>query len=286
MPLLKPRHFSCSLFNDSFLKQLSSLRLRTGLTPFASSFCIQAPNISRQSQAHIQLRKYTMASEGMHGHSAACCTVPPVTANNSPPAKGAWTEADGLKTYVTGQPEGKEAILYIYDIFGFWPQTLQGADILGQRYKVFMPDWFEGKPADIAWYPPDTKEKGEKLGNFFQTTGAPPKTVERVPKVLEALKKMPENSAITKWAIVGMCWGGKVVAFTTQAGTEFKVAASCHPAMVDPNDAKNAAVPTVMLPSKDEPKDDVAAWEKEMKQKHLVKWYPDQVHGFLAARYG
>ncbi|KAL9083323.1 MAG: hypothetical protein Q9165_008581 [Trypethelium subeluteriae] len=225
-----------------------------------------------------------MTSGGMHGHSAACCTVPPVTANNSPPEKGAWTEVDGMKTYVTGQPEGKEAILVIYDIFGFFPQTLQGADILGQKYKVFVPDWFEGKPCDLSWHPPDTKEKEEKLGNFFQTTGAPPKTAQRVPKVVELLKKMPENAAVQKWGVVGYCWGGKIVSLTTQEGTPFKAGAACHPAMVDPNDAKGATVPIAMLPSKDESKDDVAGWEKEIKQKHLVKWYPDQVHGFMAAR--
>jgi len=41
------------------------------------------------------------------------------------------------------------------DIFGFFPQTLQGADILAlsgpQRYRVFMPDFFDGEPAPIEW---------------------------------------------------------------------------------------------------------------------------------------
>lgn len=58
------------------------------------------------------------------------------------------------------------------DIFGFFPQTLQGADILAygdkeREYQVFMPDFFDGKPADISWYPPDTDDKGKKLGEFF-----------------------------------------------------------------------------------------------------------------------
>ncbi|KAI9711046.1 MAG: hypothetical protein M1820_002484 [Bogoriella megaspora] len=225
-----------------------------------------------------------MASGGMHGHSAACCTVPPVTANNSPPEKGAWTEVDGMKTYVTGQTEGKEALLVVYDIFGFFPQTLQGADILGQKYKVFVPDFFEGNPADVSWYPPDTQEKGEKLGNFFKTTGAPPKTAERIPKVVQQLQQMKENAGVEKWGILGYCWGGKIVALTTQKGTPFKVGAACHPAMVDPKDAEGAAVPIALLPSKDEPKEDVEKWEKTIKQKSLVKWYPDQVHGFMAAR--
>lgn len=32
---------------------------------------------------------------------------------------------------------------------------------------MFMPDFFDGKPADISWYPPDTDDKGKKLGEFF-----------------------------------------------------------------------------------------------------------------------
>ena len=42
----------------------------------------------------------------------------------------------------------------VYDIFGYFEQTLQGADILStsddnQKYKVFMPDLFHGKPCPI-----------------------------------------------------------------------------------------------------------------------------------------
>jgi len=29
-----------------------------------------------------------------------------------------------------------------------------------------MPDFFDGKPADISWYPPDNEEKGKKLGEY------------------------------------------------------------------------------------------------------------------------
>ena len=53
-------------------------------------------------------------------------------------------------------------------------------DMLIQR-----PDFFDGKPADISWYPPDNDEKGKKLGEFFNTQAAPPKTLERIPKVLK-----------------------------------------------------------------------------------------------------
>jgi dienelactone hydrolase len=121
-----------------------------------------------------------------------------------------------IRPDTTGPSDAKRAILVIYDIFGFFPQTIQGADILAhsdkeQPYQVFMPDWFEGSPADISWYPPDNEEKGKKLGEFFQTSAAPPKTLSRIPKVVEEIKK--NNSAITSWGILGYCWGGKVGAF-------------------------------------------------------------------------
>lgn len=56
---------------------------------------------------------------------------------------------------VTGPASADKAIFFIFDIFGYFPQTLQGADILAtsdkdQPYQVFMPDFFDGKAADIA----------------------------------------------------------------------------------------------------------------------------------------
>ena len=144
------------------------------------------------------------------------------------------------------------------------------------------PDFFDGKPADISWYPPDNDEKGKKLGEFFNNQAAPPKTLERIPKVLEEIKS--KNSGISEWGIVGYCWGGKIVNLISQEGTPFKAAASCHPAMVDANDAPGVKIPFAMLPSKDESKDDVEKWQKEIKVKNVVQWWPNQVHGFMAAR--
>ena len=70
----------------------------------------------------------------------------------------------------------------------------------------------------------------------------------------------------------------------SQQGTPFKAAAACHPAMVDANDAPGVTIPYLMLPSKDENKDDVAKWQKGLKVKNDVLWFDDQVHGFMAAR--
>lgn len=145
------------------------------------------------------------------------------------------------------------------------------------------PDFFEGSPANISWYPPDTEEKGAKLGEFFSNQAAPPKTVSRIPKVLDELQAA--HPSITQWGIVGYCWGGKIVNLVSQSGTRFKAAASCHPAMVDAADAPGLSIPFAMLPSGDESKEDVGKWEEAMKgKKTLVKWWPEQVHGFMAAR--
>jgi dienelactone hydrolase len=153
----------------------------------------------------------------------------------------------------TGSKDAKTGILIVYDIFGFFPQTLQGADILAytdkeQQYQVFMPDFFEGSPADISWYPPDNKEKEKKLGEFFQTAAAPPKTLPRIPKIVDELSK---SKGIEKWAIIGFCWGGKIVNLSSQENTKFKAAAACHPAMVAKDDAPGITIPYIMLPSGD-----------------------------------
>jgi dienelactone hydrolase len=218
-------------------------------------------------------------------HSAACCTVPPVEAKDYK-TKGQYIDLNGLKTYHTGNAAAKHGILVIYDVFGYFPQTLQGADILAygdheQPYQVFMPDFFQGSPADISWYPPDNDEKGKKLGAFFANEAAPPKTLERIPGLVDAIRG---SHGVQTLGIVGYCWGGKIVNLAATEGTRFKAAAACHPAMVDPKDAPNVAIPIAVLPSMDEDKTAIKKYEEGLKVKHVVEWFPDQVHGWMAAR--
>ncbi|KAE9380398.1 dienelactone hydrolase family protein-like protein [Stipitochalara longipes BDJ] len=226
-------------------------------------------------------------AQAMHGHSAACCNIPPIISKGYEP-KGKYETIGGLKTYVTGPENASKAILYIYDIFGYFPQSLQGADILStsdkdNQYQVFMPDWFEGNPADISWYPPDNEEKGKALGNFFQTTGAPPKTAAKVPGTVKAIEA--KYSSIKTWGVVGFCWGGKIVSLTTsKSDTPFKAGAECHPAMIDPSEALNIKVPLCMLGSKDESAEDIKKFEANLKGEKHVEIFSDQIHGWMAAR--
>jgi dienelactone hydrolase len=76
----------------------------------------------------------------------------------------------------------------------------------------------------------------------------------------------------------------QIVNLSSTEGTPFKVAAACHPAMVAGDDAPNITIPFAMLPSKDESKEDVEKWQQGIKTPNVVEWFPDQVHGFMAAR--
>ena len=220
------------------------------------------------------------------GHSQACCNVPPVVAKGYHP-KGSYEEIGGLKTYVTGPADATKALVVIFDIFGYFDQTLQGADILAysddhQKYKVFIPDWFNGQPCPIEIYPPDNDDKKEQLGAFFGKY-PPPKVAGQVPDYVKALKE--KNSSVSELGILGYCWGGKVVALATKADTNpFKVAAVCHPAMVDPADAEGLTIPFAMLASKDEPAEDVKKLEDNLKVPKHVEIFGDQIHGWMAAR--
>lgn len=173
----------------------------------------------------------------------------------------------------------------IIDIFGFKSQTLQGADILGCRHKVIIPDFFEHEPAALEWYPPVTDDQKAKMTNFFSTKAVPDKTLNRIPAILkEAQEKYP---SIQEWAILGYCWGGKISVLASGKFKEFKVGVQCHPAMLDPQDANNVSIPYLSLPSKDEDPEAVQAFKANLEKKnvpHKVERYENQIHGWMAAR--
>ncbi|RMZ78739.1 hypothetical protein DV737_g3765, partial [Chaetothyriales sp. CBS 132003] len=217
-----------------------------------------------------------------HGHSKACCNLPPVVSDKYEP-KGSYEQLGGLKTYVTGPKDATKGLISIYDIFGYFSQTLQGIDILSSDgYKVFIPDWFKGNPCPIEWYPPDTKEKQEKLGAWFGEH--PPQGVaETLPAYVKAVQAA--NPSIGSWGIIGYCWGGKVVSLVTSGSSNpFSVAAVAHPAMVDPADAEGISIPYLLIASKDEDVETIKNFESNLKVPHQVETFSDQIHGFMAAR--
>ncbi|KAI1190199.1 dienelactone hydrolase [Nemania serpens] len=222
----------------------------------------------------------------MSKHSEACCRIPPVIGEGYEP-KGRYIDLDGLKTYVTGPPDADKAILAAYDIFGFFPQTLQGADIVatsdaGQSYQVFMPDFFNGSPAKMEWYPPVNDEQKAALGEWFKDAQW---SIHRpkLPGLLQAAGKF--NPKIKAWGIMGYCWGGKMASIV--AGDEpglFKVAVQTSPAQIDAGDAAQAKIPMMILASEEESKESVREYEERLTVPHHVERFEDQLHGFMSAR--
>ncbi|PWZ00539.1 alpha/beta-hydrolase [Testicularia cyperi] len=215
----------------------------------------------------------------------ACCSIPPVQSDYSP--KGTTEKLGGLDVYAIGPKDSKKAIVVVYDIFGYWPTTKQGADILAEATKarVVMPDFFRGKPFPQEYYPPNTKDKQEALQSFF---GAAGDFSKRKPE-LEAVAAELKSNGAAKVGLVGFCWGGKLSVLAGAEGTPFTSVSQVHPAMVDPKDAAGLTVPIANFPSKDEPKDAVEAFEKEIQNKpfakdSVYKNYSESHHGWAAAR--
>ncbi|KAF9892667.1 hypothetical protein FE257_001069 [Aspergillus nanangensis] len=221
-----------------------------------------------------------------HGHSEACCNIAPVVSTGYVP-KGSYEALGGMKNYVTGPEDATRGIIAVFDIFGYFPQTLQGADILAtsdnhHKYKVFLPDWFNGQPCPSEWYPPDTEQKQKDLGEWFGKN-MPQGAATKLPDYVAALNTA--YPSITSWGLIGYCWGGKVVELVLSSSSNpFKIAAALHPAMVDPSGAESISVPYIMLAAGEDPKEAVQDFESNLTVPHHVEIFEDQVHGWMAAR--
>jgi len=134
----------------------------------------------------------------------------------------------------------------------------------------------------LSWTLPTASDEDKaKAANWWATQGNPAKTVERMPRVLEELKRL--HPEIRSWGILGFCWGGKVVSLVTKDGA-FKGAAMAHPAFPLPGKAEEVATPLLILPTKGEKKEVVDVWVKGLKVKNDVMRFDDQNHGFMAAK--
>ena len=128
------------------LSVVRSYLIKQTFKPSSTFTCTKSLLIQTSRQQILstaQPVRYRALATMTSAQSKACCTVPPVVSNGYK-EKGSFTTIAGMKTYVTGPSSAKSAILVVYDIFGFFPQTLQGADILAHadkehQYQVIMP---------------------------------------------------------------------------------------------------------------------------------------------------
>ncbi|GBE78460.1 hypothetical protein BKA93DRAFT_870124 [Sparassis latifolia] len=230
-----------------------------------------------------------MSTTTVHNTNVACCTVPPVKSDYVP--KGTYKAYGGIsKVYVTGPEKvGDIAIVCVYDIFGFKPQTQQGADILAEQLKaqVLIPDFFEpAGPWPLEHFPPKTNEEKAGLQAFFGGPAHPQDSVAKLLTVGRALKADGAKFVGT----YGLCWGGKVTILSgSQTGTPFDAVAAVHPAMLSAPDTENLQVPLGLYPTKDESYEEYEKMlsivsKKPFAAKNDTKYYNEMFHGFAGAR--
>ena len=112
-----------------------------------------------------------------------------------------------------GNRSAKRGVVLIYDIFGLYPQTKEGAALLAQELNclVIIPDFFHGKGADLNWVAIDTEGKNNKLMAFMGEEANPEKNVAALFSIMKETKLLYPN--VEKWGALGLCWGGKVWMF-------------------------------------------------------------------------
>ncbi|RXW23830.1 hypothetical protein EST38_g2024 [Candolleomyces aberdarensis] len=226
-------------------------------------------------------------STAIHNTNKACCTIPPVQADYQP--KGSFKSlGDFQKVYVAGPEKSDNAIICVFDIFGFFPQTQQGADIVASNLNttVYMPDFFEPNEAfPSSKYPPKTDQDKADIQAFFGGTASPPKAIAKLTKFGNYLKSQGAKNV----GIYGFCWGGKVVVSAAGENTPFTAASIIHPAMLSVDDAEKLTIPLAIYVSHDESEDEYnkivdVIGKKSFASLNDHKYYKNMFHGWAAAR--
>lgn len=143
-----------------------------------------------------------------------------------------------------------------------------------------MPDFWEGNPAPMEWYPPVTDSQKANMSEWWKNT-SPDKHLHKVGAVMEAAERMFPN--IKTWGVLGYCWGGKMVSILGGQNM-FKAGVQTSPAMVDPGEAANVKIPMCILPSKDENEQVILEYAANLKVPYMVETFKNQRHGFMSAR--
>jgi dienelactone hydrolase len=195
----------------------------------------------------------------------ACCTpAPPAT----PTHVGREETLGGARAYVTGSPTASASVILISDIFGVDAPLLRKlADkVAASGYLVAVPDVLQGDPF---------------AGNFAAGDFGP--WVAKHPPKGAALEiargtvAAVRATGIESVGVAGMCWGAKVVAYLMKS-KDIRAAVQLHPAMLEPSDYEEVAVPIAVLAS---PTDGIEKYEAILASRtSFVKVFPDVKHGW------
>ncbi|PQQ16822.1 endo-1 3 [Prunus yedoensis var. nudiflora] len=164
-----------------------------------------------------------------------CCENPPTLSSSS--GAGSVTEIGGLKAYVTGPSDSRQAILLISDVYGFEAPNLRKlADKIASAagFHVVVPDFFYGDP-----YVPDNAERPVLVWIQSHGTG---KGFEDAKPIIAALR----NKGVSKIGAAGFCWGAKVVVELAKSDY-IQAAVLLHPSLVTVDDIKEIKAPIAIL---------------------------------------
>jgi len=189
---------------------------------------------------------------------------------------------------VTGPDVSDNAIICVYDIFGYFPQTQQGADLIASALKttVYMPDFFEPhSPFPAEKFPPRTPDAKAELQAFFAGTANPTASLNKLVAFGHNLKADGKK----KVGVYGFCWGAKVTLLGGKEDTPFTSLATIHPAMLSAEDAQKLTIPLAIYISKDESVDEYNKILQILSKKPFAvqndhKHYANMFHGWAAAR--
>ncbi|XP_059300051.1 endo-1,3;1,4-beta-D-glucanase-like [Lycium ferocissimum] len=203
-----------------------------------------------------------------------CCENPPALSSST--GHGSVLELGGLKTYVSGSSNSKQAILLVSDIFGYEAPNLRmlADKVAAGGYYVVVPDFLYGDP-----YNPENTEK--PIPVWLQSHG-PDKGFEDAKQVIAALK----DKGISAIGAAGFCWGAKVVVQLAKSDN-IQAAVLLHPSFVSVDDIKQVKTPIAILGAeidKMSPPELCKQFEEILSSKPevecFVKVYPGVAHGW------
>ncbi|KAF3924554.1 hypothetical protein ABW21_db0208122 [Orbilia brochopaga] len=223
----------------------------------------------------------------MAGEPSKACMCNPAAPGDGYNAQGAYQESDELKLYVTGPANSKNAIIFIYDVYGYSDQNLLGADMLSEMTGsiVIMPDIL----GDVVIPPSYGDFSGiseEEQTAIKSRLMAKINGFQVIPgQILEGPYKWKTTApSAEKWGLFGLCFGGKVVALASREGTPFTVSGQAHPSFIQPDDPKLMVIPHICLASKEEAPADIEMYKTTLGDKGYVETYPESIHGFMGTR--
>lgn len=136
-----------------------------------------------------------------------------------------WNQLTSSLTDVTGPEDAQRAVIFIYDVSGLTPQTLQGADRLKAhlaplKTMVFVPDFLPGGYVDPEWHPPDSPEEQKASENLRAGSGDIERAVANLLKVRKEIGEKLYPAVDEHVAVGGLGWGGKVSILACGEGNE------------------------------------------------------------------